>query len=252
MVEVPTTPRRSKRFQPTVFAHTSSLVSRSSSTDTWTDQSKPLHSRPTTADDLFEPDEIDLGTAREDEEDIKKGREEREVEYETRFYQSFTRRVKPLKAKSSGKGKQKAAGDEKIEFKVGDTVLVVTDLRKTSVAVVTAMWEVIGGEPNESDGEDEDGERGKKMRVRVHWFVKPTQLPSVRVKRDHFEVRSPGLVVYCPVCGAHAMRNISFRHEVRMWTLWSARQSSYAKRYRYRSRRRLLFLARKPGGGWWA
>lgn len=202
MAEVPTTPRRSKRFQPTVFANASSLVSRSSSTDTWTDELKPLHSRPTTADDLFEPDEIDLGTTQENEEDSKKGREEREVEYQTRFYQSFTRRVKPLKAKSTGKGKHKAGGDQKMEFKVGDTVLVVTDLRKTSVAVVTAMWEVIGGEPNESDREDEDGEKGKKMRVRVHWFVKPTQLPSVRVKRDHFEVRSPGLVVYRPACGA--------------------------------------------------
>lgn len=196
MAEVPTTPRRSKRFQPTVFANTSSLVSRLSSTDIWTDESRPCHSRPTTVDDLFEPDEIDLDIIRDDEGDTKKVREEEEVEYETRFYQSFTRRVKPLKAKPTGKGKQKAGVDQKIEFKVGDTVLVVTDLRKTSVAVVTAMWEVIGGEPNDSDGEDEDGEKGKKMRVRVHWFVKPTQLPSVRVKRDHFEVRISSLVVY--------------------------------------------------------
>lgn len=206
MTGVPATPRRSRRFQPTVFANTSSLATRSSSTDRWTDESRPLHSRPTTADDLFEPEEIDLGTTQEDEdEDARKGREETKVKHETRFYESFTRRVKPVKAKSSGKGKQKSGDDQKIEFKVGDTVLVITDLRKTSVAVVTAMWEVVGSEQDESDVDDEDGERVKnRMRVRVHWFVKSNQLPSVRVKRDHFEVRSSSFVASCPICGAPA------------------------------------------------
>ena len=56
------------------------------------------------------------------------------------------------------------------------------------MSVITEMWELIG-ELGENDEEDDKGEK-IRMRVRVHCFVEPNQLPSVRIKRDYYEVRA--------------------------------------------------------------
>lgn len=158
--------------------------------------------RETKEEDLIDVDELDLGIdvdgeeVEDDEKDRRKN-ERKKVEYETKFYDRFTRHIRskpPPKSKS--RNIQANLQQWTVEFKVGDPVLVVTDLRKTSVAVITAMWEVMGGGPPDpsstDEEEDEDGAEGenkRRMRVRVHWFVKPSQLPSVRVKREHYEVR---------------------------------------------------------------
>lgn len=158
--------------------------------------------RETKEEDLIDVDELELGVdgdgeeVEDDERDRRKN-ERKKVEYETKFYDRFTRHIRskpPPKSKS--RNIQANIQLRTVDFKVGDPVLVVTDLRKTSVAVITSMWEVMGGEPPDpsstDEEEDEDGageEKKRRMRVRVHWFVKPSQLPSVRVKREHYEVR---------------------------------------------------------------
>lgn len=69
-------------------------------------------------------------------------------------------------------------------LKVGDTVLVSTAEKLPSVAVITSMWEVIHQVDHSDDGDREE----RKMRVKVHWFLRPTEMARVRAKRDHIEV----------------------------------------------------------------
>lgn len=81
-------------------------------------------------------------------------------------------------------------------FRVGDTVLVNT--RKgsyPSIGVIVALWQP--HEASESEDSDSDGgdryfyERtSNQPRVRIHWFVQPSELPKVRAPRDHVAVRS--------------------------------------------------------------
>ena len=66
-------------------------------------------------------------------------------------------------------------------------ILVETDVlyrqkKPPSVAVIVSMWEVkpvgeaLSGDPDQ-------------MRIRVHWFLRPSELAAIRQKRDHEEVR---------------------------------------------------------------
>ena len=59
---------------------------------------------------------------------------------------------------------------------MGDTVLVKSQAKLPSVAVVVAMWEV--------RTKDEDGEEMVLPKVKVHWFLRGSELPSVRAKKE--------------------------------------------------------------------
>ena len=113
----------------------------------------PLLVRETRPDDLHEEDTFD-----------------EDIETETVFYDGF--------AKTRFE-RRKTVVDH--EFHVGDTVLVKTQAKLPSVGVIVAMWEV------RAKG-DSDGQR-VYHKVKVHWFLRPSELPSVRARRDHLPVR---------------------------------------------------------------
>jgi origin recognition complex subunit 1 len=122
--------------------------------------------------------------AREEDEDEDKPEEERpKRNEETVFYASCTVK-KPRPKQYRGKS---SSGDEAKVYKPGDVILVETDVlyrqkKPPSVAVIVSMWEVkpvgeaVSGDPDQ-------------MRLRVHWFLRPSELAAIRQKREHAEVR---------------------------------------------------------------
>ncbi|KAJ3775395.1 P-loop containing nucleoside triphosphate hydrolase protein [Lentinula raphanica] len=163
-MSVPKTPtRRSTRSQN---LH---LVSSPTKADAAADYSwaspKPLFTRPLDAKwDLLEDDRLEY--ERLDDDNIE--------QLKTRFYD----KLKAVKTKKYGKARtsKRSAGEDYTTYSIGDTVLVSSSNRLPSIAVIVDMWE--------TDLEREDVER---MRVRVHWFDRPSELPSIRAKRYHHD-----------------------------------------------------------------
>jgi origin recognition complex subunit 1 len=79
------------------------------------------------------------------------------------------------------------AGGPQEAFKIGDVVLVASNTKKPSIAVVTDLWEVVYP-ADDVEGEDDKADR---MKVKIHWFLRPEQLARIRQKRDHYEVSRP-------------------------------------------------------------
>jgi origin recognition complex subunit 1 len=198
----PRTPtRRSTRGQPLVAV--SALTSASDAT--WCGD--PIYVRPTVREDLLsgELDEWDKVQGG-DESGDESGADDEDVEddrhdigercMETVFYASFKKgqKARPMRVprNTRRKGRSKAPLDEvenddsedAKEFKVGDTVLVKTEriCAVPSIGVIVAMW------GTRCTGDDEDEKRGQKMKVKVHWFLRPNELPACRARRDHIEV----------------------------------------------------------------
>jgi len=186
MAETPT--RRSKRFQPLVaHIHPTAWSSRDTSTF-WTSQ--PCHTRPSIPDDYE--------ALREDESSWTPTQG-----MCTAFYTSFAR-LKPMtkpgsrravesKANSKRKSNVTAHGEKEV-FNVGDTVCIETGLMSggNSVAVIVAMWEL-----TTAADENTDEQSGPLIFVRVHWFERPSELPRVRPKREHYEVRTYNRYTVC-------------------------------------------------------
>ncbi|KAF7306437.1 Origin recognition complex subunit 1 [Mycena indigotica] len=157
----PSTPlvRRSRRGQPIANAFSSTQKD-----DKWHGQR--VHERAMNPDLDMLPDQ--RMTWEEQDAD------ERES-YKTIFYNEFRRRNRD--------------GVHTL-FKVGDTVTVNTMAvhngdRKPSVAVIVSMWELVL-EDDEEEAEDGDENVGKLM-VRIHWFLRPSELPRHRAKRECLE-----------------------------------------------------------------
>ncbi|KAJ3783927.1 P-loop containing nucleoside triphosphate hydrolase protein [Lentinula aff. detonsa] len=132
----------------------------------WTSP-KPLFARALDSKwDLLEDDRLEFEQLDDEEKD----------QLETRFYDEL-RSANTLKAKKYGKttGKRKP-GEEFTTYAIGDTVLVNSNNRLPSIAVIVDMWET-----------DLGGENIQSMRVRVHWFDRPSELPSIRAKRYHHD-----------------------------------------------------------------
>ncbi|KAF5376959.1 hypothetical protein D9615_007258 [Tricholomella constricta] len=165
---LPQTPRRSRRFQPLA---TPSRV-KSDLYRAWIGE--PLCIRPTNPDlDLLYDEKEQLGEGEDKD------------ETETVFYRSLEMKNPSVKAFRSKGRKKRTAGPpgDLITYNVGDTVLVKTDKlllqhKPPSIGVILSMWEI------RRMGSEEESEPDK-MRVRVHWFVRPTELPGIRAKRDH-------------------------------------------------------------------
>jgi origin recognition complex subunit 1 len=165
--------RRSKRFQP--------LATPSGKSTTQLDcfwASDPIYTRTVNPELDLLPDERDeLST-----DDIS--------DLETRFYDGLNMATQISKIYRGGKAKKRGRAEDKREvYKVGDAILVETDVlyrmrRPPSMAVIVAMWECRekGAAANEEMG-------STKMRIRVHWFLRPTEMASIRAKREHAEVR---------------------------------------------------------------
>lgn len=192
-----TTPRRSKRFQPFVASNTDISSEASFS---WVGE--PLHQRPTLAEDLQDEDNF-----------------EEDAVAHTSFYRTIERATKSA-PQTSGKGKAKASADDTEQFSLGDTVLIRTQTKQPSVAVIVSMWEV------EYDCDDDSGmEVTVPFKVKLHWFLRPTELPNVRARKTHLKVarhthicyrsahmsfnRSErNLLLSCSICGAHSTRRL--------------------------------------------
>lgn len=175
---VPQTPsRRSKRFQPLA---TPSQERDSKLNAAW--HGKPLHIRPTDPKLDFLPDEDDEdGHQNEDDEDEDEDVNDR---LETVFYEAFEMTLSRPKA-YRGVKRSKKDMDEARPYRIGDTITIETDTlsrvkRPPSVAVIIAMWETRSKGSSVSDP--------AKMRLRVHWFLRPSELANIRAKREHAQV----------------------------------------------------------------
>jgi origin recognition complex subunit 1 len=178
-VVLATPTRRSKRFQPLA---TPSGKSTTQLDCFWTAES--IYSRSVNPElDLLQDERDELSS-----DDIPK--------LETRFYNGLSMESQKSKIFRRGKSNTKRRAGAKVEekrevYQVGDTILVETDVlyrvrRPPSVAVIVAMWEC--REKNDAGTCEEVDSR--KMRIRVHWFLRQTELASIRAKRDYAEVRS--------------------------------------------------------------
>ena len=161
------TPRRSRRFQPLVGRRRGGdsdddEILDGCETVSWT--GAPINVRETRPSDLHDEDRF---TAEEESEEDAKA--------ETRFYAGFTKAVMV----PTGNKKRKISKD--VDFSIGDTVLVQTQAKQPSVGVIVALWEV------RMPGEE--GEEKVYMKVKVHWFLRPEELASVRAKKTHEKVR---------------------------------------------------------------
>ena len=179
------TPRRSNRLSRNPLVIRNPQAKSTSETYNWV--SDPIYSRPSVRDDFLDDSEWEQTRGDEDEDDDDKNAERRSTM--TEFYDGyvvsgkknvgkfarFTRGAKKSKSKGTRKGK-----DEDL-FKIGDTVLVASVNKLPSVGVIIGMWE--------NRWEDEEGEESQKMRVKIHWFLRPTELAGIRAKREHAVVR---------------------------------------------------------------
>ena len=154
MTSLSTTPRRSKRFQPII--DTDGPGPSTHETVEWLDE--PLHCRTAQVIDLHEEDEI------ESLEDAQ-----------TSLYRAFTRNSQGRGPSRKRKSVTAANTDEDV-FHVGDTVLVKSQAKLPSVAVIVSLWEV--------RAKDEDDDEIVLQKVKVHWFLRPSELPTVRARKE--------------------------------------------------------------------
>ncbi|KAJ7274394.1 P-loop containing nucleoside triphosphate hydrolase protein [Mycena haematopus] len=164
MLDAPKTPtRRSKRGQP--IAVTSTSLSASSTKHKWV--GTPVHDRPSQPEHDMLPERFAIWQDQPEDE---------RVEYKTLFYSAFQRAER---------------GDLSL-FRVGDTIAVRTQAiykrdKKPSIGVIVAMWELIPQTTAKEDGGEEEDPNAGRMMVRIHWFLRPTELAAIRAKRDHLE-----------------------------------------------------------------
>ncbi|KAL1713237.1 P-loop containing nucleoside triphosphate hydrolase protein [Schizophyllum commune] len=162
---VPSTPRRSRRFAPFIRQ-----TAKSNCPIEW--NGEPILTRPTNVEQDLYPEERE---AREDEE---------AEETTTTFYYTFERKAvaKPSvkRGKQAANIKQTSKSDTAgVVFKVGDTVSVASLRPQASIGVIVAMWET-------SALECIDEETHPRQKVRIHWFLRPSELAKCGAKRDHF------------------------------------------------------------------
>jgi origin recognition complex subunit 1 len=173
----PQTPtRRSQRFQPTVTP-VKWINNKAILECVWA--SEPTYVRPTdSAIDLLPEEQEEANEEAVSNDDDDTGREV----LETFFYNAFTMKRKVASLSGGRRGAVKLA--QRI-YHVGDTVLIETDSpylvkRPPSVGVIVAMWQIKGNTQEAADP--------NKMRVRIHWFLRPKEMASIRAKRQHEEV----------------------------------------------------------------
>jgi len=182
------TPRRSQRFQPTATS-VKELDKQLILDCLW--EGKPVHVRTTIPDLDLLPEELEEREPQDDEEE--EGSEESEEPLETVFYEAFRMKRRPQTYRGK-KAKQVANSALKhITYRVGDTILVETDAgyivkKPPSIGVIVAMWQT---RPRLQDGESEADRPlpdATKMRVRIHWFIRPSEMAAIRAKRESLPV----------------------------------------------------------------
>jgi len=112
---------------------------------------------------------------------------DRDDEYETLFYESF-KMAQDSSARTGVRKTSKGATTKERIYRVGDIVLIETNTLDTmkkppSIAIIVSMWDV-----HKIHGDTEDSDHGE-MKIRVHWFLRPSELARVRTNREHVQVR---------------------------------------------------------------
>ena len=192
MSRQPQTPsRRSQRFQPTATPSSKS-ADKNILECSWA--SEPVHRRKTIPhiDLLPEEQEQEQGEQKDnggDEEGEKRGEG-----LQTIFYDAF--RMKRKATAYRGSKRMQRGKTETLTYRVGDTVMVETDTlyimkRPPSIGVIVALWETKAEDADEDEFVDLT-----KMRIRIHWFLRPSELASIRAKRDHEEVCNSAPLLY--------------------------------------------------------
>lgn len=174
----PQTPtRRSQRFQPTATP-VRSINSKAILECVWA--GKPIYVRPSDSKIDLLPEEQeeanDEAISVDDDDETEK-----EIS-ETFFYDAFTMKRKVPSLFGGRRGAMKVA---QRTYNVGDTVLIETDSiylvkRPPSIGVIVAMWQIKRSTQEAADL--------NKMRVRIHWFLRPKEMAGIRAKRQHEEV----------------------------------------------------------------
>ncbi|KAG6902579.1 hypothetical protein C0995_014586 [Termitomyces sp. Mi166 len=170
MAKIPQTPRRSKRGQLIAIpSQEANDLYRA-----WC--GKLLYTRPINTNLDFDRDDIEF-----QKDDLDHDEEDEELE--TAFYSAMQMQKRTT---TTYKGVSREAEEETTIYNIGDTVLVDTDgdssvHKRPSIAVIIAMWEV------RKKGRREASDP-TKMRVRLQWFLRPTQLPPYGLKREHTKV----------------------------------------------------------------
>jgi origin recognition complex subunit 1 len=170
----PQTPtRRSKRFQPLATPSRKHNVTGNLNCS-WEDE--PIHTRPTIP-------ALDLLQEEQEEQEENSDRQC----LETVFYSAFSMRSQKAR---QYRGEKRTSSSRQETFRIGDTVTIETDTfyrkrKPPSVAVIVSMWYTRSKGENDEEAELDSN----KFRLRVHWFLRPTEMPSVRAKREHKEVR---------------------------------------------------------------
>lgn len=155
--------RRSKRGQPIVAVSADTLDS-----DAPLNLPEPVFKRTTRSEDLYQEDIEALNRRDVSIEDL-----------ETHFYDRLSMRMHGVKRtlKTYGKSQRDRSSNVAAEdiYKIGDAVLVKSAARDPSVAVVVAIWNIVGPEVQQS------------VRVLLHWFLRPSELAGIRAARKHEE-----------------------------------------------------------------
>ena len=165
------TPRRSRRYQPLV---SNAAASEDEEEISWL--GIPIYERETRATDLHEEDTFDSDT-----------------ELQTTFYNGFSKQTSAsASGPSKGPGRSKRLVEEKSKFYIGDTVLVKTQAKLPSIGVIIAIWEVHAKDDDddeaantrnrrkgkgEEEDEEEEGVPKVYQKVKVQWFLRPSELP---------------------------------------------------------------------------
>ncbi|KAF9534025.1 hypothetical protein CPB83DRAFT_420329 [Crepidotus variabilis] len=182
---VPNTPsRRSQRFQPTATP-TAKDANKNVLECSWLGQ--PSIVRKTIPELDLLPEEREGQHDEERDDDVgpnSHGEFGEKEEIETVFYTSFCMKRKGTAYR--GSKRMKVSKTEMQTYRVGDTVMVETDTlyimkKPPSVGVIVAMWEVRKLEGNLEQAD------ANSMKVRIHWFLRPSEMASIRAKRDHEE-----------------------------------------------------------------
>jgi len=179
-----TTPRRSNRLSRNPLVIRNPQPKSTAEAYNWT--SDLIHSRPSIRDDFLDDSEWEEAKGDDDNDEDNEKLEERSIM--TEFYDGFVVNGKKSAGKfarftkAAKKGKTRKGKEKEGVYKIGDTVLVTSANRLPSVGVIVGMWE--------NRWEDEAGEETRKMRVKIHWFLRPTELAGIRAKREHDMVRA--------------------------------------------------------------
>ncbi|KAH8823026.1 P-loop containing nucleoside triphosphate hydrolase protein [Flagelloscypha sp. PMI_526] len=111
---------------------------------------------------------------------------------------------------------------EKVSYKVGDTILVSSGRKVPSVAVVTAIFQTHN--PEEPDKEP-------STKLRIHYFVRPSELAAIRAKRDYrvneiyYTLSSEAVIYPNSLIGSCTVTQAAGNAEIKSPLAWSGSPS---------------------------